>query len=102
MSALLWAGTIVGAACGLGHAVYVHKRLSQETSKAALDGANRPKAMSYAIWTLGLWLLFGVYVTVLWVVACCFYIPCRLLGRQSTILPNRAEPRSGKADPDDA
>jgi hypothetical protein len=48
MGALLWAGTIVGAACGLGHAVYVHKRLSQETPEAALDGANRPKAISYA------------------------------------------------------
>jgi hypothetical protein len=30
MSALLWAGTIVGAACGLGHGVYVYGRVSRD------------------------------------------------------------------------
>ena len=49
------------------------------------------QAITYAIWTLALWILFGVYVTVLWVIACCFYIPSRLSGRPSTILPGHAE-----------
>jgi hypothetical protein len=51
----------------------------------------------YALWTLALWVLFGVYVTVLWVVACCFYLPSRLMGRPSTILPRLAEPTEEEA-----
>src|SRR5262249_17285327 len=31
---------------------------------------------------------------------CCFYIPSRLLGRPSTTLPNRAEPRFAKGAPE--
>ena len=92
MSFLLWAGTIVGAACGLSHGAYVYNLVSREASKVNSGPAICPKAISYAIWTLALWVLFGVYVTGLWVVACCFYIPSRLLGRQSTLLPGRAEP----------
>ena len=99
MSALLWAGTIVGAACGLGHGVYVFRRVSRDAPVATPGGPHRPQAISYALWTLVLWVLFGVYVTVLWIVAFCFYIPSRLLGRQSTALPTRAEPRIGAADP---
>src|SRR5260370_7679936 len=95
MSALLWAGTIVGAVCGLGHGTYVYNRVSREAPKVNAGSTVRPKAISYAIWTMALWVLFGVYVTVLWVIAFCFYIPTRLSGRQSTILPSRAEPTSG-------
>jgi dimethylaniline monooxygenase (N-oxide forming) len=98
MSALLWAGTIVGAVCGLGHGTYVYNRVCREAPKVNPRGTVRPKAISYAIWTMALWVLFGVYVTVLWVIACCFYIPSRLSGRQSTILPSRAEPTSGAID----
>jgi dimethylaniline monooxygenase (N-oxide forming) len=92
MSALLWAGTIVGAACGLTHAAYVYNCVGRDVAKRS----ERPKAISYAIWTLALWVLFGVYVTALWVVACCFYIPSRLLGRQSTIVPRHAESPAGE------
>src|SRR6266478_4769847 len=98
MSALLWAGTIVGAVCGLGHGAYVYNRVSREAPKANPGSAVRPKAISYAIWTMALWVLFGVYVTVLWVIACFFYIPSRLSGRQSTILPGRAESPVGAID----
>ena len=62
MSALLWAGTVVGAACGLGHGVYVYNRVSRDAPMTAPGGPDRPKAISYAIWTLALWMLFGVYV----------------------------------------
>src|SRR5215813_4128001 len=98
MSALLWAGTIVGAACGLSHSVYVYNCVGRDSAKIAPGGSDRPKAISYAIWTLALWVLLGVYVTVLWVVACCFYIPSRLLRRQSTIIPRLAESRAGEID----
>jgi dimethylaniline monooxygenase (N-oxide forming) len=98
MGALLWAGTIVGAACGLGHGVYVYNCISREQQRAACPGAQRSKGIYYGLWTFALWVLFGVYVTGLWLVACCLYLPSRLLGRQSTILPCRADPVFGQAD----
>jgi dimethylaniline monooxygenase (N-oxide forming) len=102
MSPLLWVGTIVGTACGLCHGFYVYNCVRQQALKATPGSSDPSKATIYAIWTLVLWMLFGVYVTILWVVACCFYIPSRLLGRQSTILPLRAEPSFPRSDPDDA
>ena len=87
MGALLWLGMAVGLACGLAHAVYVFNCINREAALVAPGNPDRPECLIYAIWTLALWLLFGLYVTVLWVVACCFYIPSRLLGRPSTILP---------------
>src|SRR5262245_7251232 len=95
MSALLLAGTIVGVACGLSHGVYVYNRVRREARRTDPDGQTRPPAIAYAIWTLALWILFGVYVTVLWVIALCFYLPSRLFSRSSTILPDRARPTDG-------
>jgi hypothetical protein len=60
MSALLWAGTVVGATCGLAHGVYVYNRVSWEAPMTAPGGPNRPKALSYAIWTVLLWVLSPV------------------------------------------
>ena len=57
MSFLLWAGMIVGAACGLGHGAYVYNLVSREASKVNSGPAICPKAISYAIWTLALWVL---------------------------------------------
>jgi dimethylaniline monooxygenase (N-oxide forming) len=98
MSVLLWVGTIVGAACGLGHGVYVYNCVRRERPRVASGGAQRLKALYYGLWALALWVLFGVYVTVLWVIACCLYLPSRLLGRPSTLLPSQADPVLGEAD----
>ena len=95
MGALLWLGLAVGLTCGLAHAVYVFSCVNRESAMVAPSNPGRPSSLIYATWTLALWLLFGLYVTVLWVVACCFYIPSRMLGRPSTILPWRAEPPHG-------
>ena len=95
MGALLWLGLAVGLTCGLAHAVYVFSCVNRKSAMVAPSNPGRPSSLIYAIWTLALWLLFGLYVTVLWVVACCFYIPSRMLGRPSTILPWRAEPPHG-------
>src|SRR5262249_5870000 len=96
MSVLLLAGTVVGVACGLSHGIYAYNRVRQEARRTASDGQHRPPAIAYAIWTWALWILFGVYVTVLWVVALCFYLPSRLLGRPSTVLPDRVRPPDGQ------
>ena len=104
MGALLWLGMAISLACGLAHAVYVSNCINRDAALVTPNSPDRQSDLFYAIWTMALWLLFGLYVTVLWVVACCFYIPSRLLGRPSTILPRRAEPphvakRFAKAPP---
>ena len=69
---VLWAGTIVGAVLGLLHAGYVYRVV------AASDGASGPgRAGYYALWTLVLWVLFGAYVLVLWLVAVIAYLIAR-------------------------
>src|SRR5262245_18749600 len=92
MSTLLWVGTAIGMACGLGHGAYVYSEVRRDRAKRERVDSQRPAALSYAVWTLALWILFGVYVTVLWIIALCFYLPSRILGRPSTVLPTRAAP----------
>ncbi len=68
MNTVLWAGTAVGVVFGLAHAGYVYRLV-------AVDGQLR--AGYYALWTLGLWLLFGTYVLVLWVISVVAYAIAR-------------------------
>src|SRR5215470_12455347 len=92
MSTLLWVGTAIGTACGLGHGAYVYSEVRRDRAKPERVDDQRPAALSYAVWTLALWVLFGVYITVLWIIALCLYLPSRILGRPSTMLPSRAAP----------
>jgi dimethylaniline monooxygenase (N-oxide forming) len=92
MSTLLWVGTAIGTACGLGHGAYVYSEVRRDRAKPERVDDQSPAALSYAVWTLALWILFGFYVTVLWIIALCFYLPSRILGRPSTVLPSRAAP----------
>ena len=68
MNSVLWAGAAVGAVLGLLHAIYVYRLV-------AVDGPVR--AGYYALWTFGLWLLFGTYVLVLWVISAVAYAIAR-------------------------
>ena len=68
MNTVIWAGTVVGAVLGLLHAGYVYRLV-------AVDGHLR--AGYYAVWTLALWLLFGTYVLVLWVISVVAYTIAR-------------------------
>lgn len=72
MDSLLWAGTGVGAFLGVLHALYVYRLLAREAAVAPLAGHASPAY--YALWTVGLWLLFGSYVLVLWLVGAVFYV----------------------------
>jgi len=65
MNSVLWAGAAVGAVFGLLHAIYIYRLV-------AIDGHVR--AAYYALWTFGLWLLFGPYVLVLWVISVIPYV----------------------------
>ncbi len=71
MNAVLWAGTLVGALFGSLHAIYVYRLIAAETPAGATPGPLRPAY--YALWTLGLWLLFGSYVLALWLAGVFFY-----------------------------
>jgi hypothetical protein len=69
MNSLLWGGTIVGALLGLLHAGYIYRVVSMPGGAAA-----HIRAGYYALWTLALWLLFGTYVFVLWMISVIAYI----------------------------
>jgi hypothetical protein len=69
MNSVLWSGTIVGALLGLLHAGYIYRVVSMPGGAAAHSCAGY-----YALWTLALWLLFGTYVFVLWMISLIAYI----------------------------
>ena len=66
MSLLLWVGTILGAAVGLAHAIYLWRVSMQEAN-------SRNTAIYRGVWAIGLWTLFGTYVLVLWIVGVIAY-----------------------------
>lgn len=61
---LMWIGSAVGAVLGLVHAAYVYRIV---TNWVPADmSPNHTRGLYYALWTVGLWILFGSYVLVLW------------------------------------
>lgn len=66
MSELVWIGSILGAAVGLAHAIYLW-------GVSATGPEGRSAAIYRGIWAIGLWTLFGTYVLVLWVVGLIVY-----------------------------
>ena len=70
MAEFLWVGTLAGALLGTVHAVYVYRLVAAEPPAKTL----RPlRPAYYALWTLGLWVLFGSYLLGLWLVGLVFY-----------------------------
>ena len=61
MSFLLWIGTILGAIVGLAHALYLWR-----VSRHELDGHGA--AVYRGVWAVMLWVVFGTYVLVLWII----------------------------------
>jgi hypothetical protein len=57
MELFLWAGSAVGVVLGLVHAVYVYR-----------CNAARARGLYAAVWTFGLWTLFGTYVLAFWLI----------------------------------
>jgi hypothetical protein len=72
----LWIGSAVGAVLGLFHAGYVYRQHLSDSANApaGISFAARLRAGYYAVWTLGLWILFGSYVLYLWVLGCILYL----------------------------
>lgn len=71
MTEVLWVGTSLGAVLGTCHAVYVYRLVAAEAPAEAAP--SRIRACYYALWTFGLWVLFGSYVLVLWGTGVVFY-----------------------------
>ncbi len=68
MTMMLGAGTAVGAIFGTLHAIYVYRLVAADS---------HVRAIYYALWTLALWLLFGTYMLVLWVISVVAYAIAR-------------------------
>ncbi len=71
-ASLLMTGTLVGALLGGFHAVYVYRLLATDTPAGATSGPAH--AVYYALWTFGLWVIFGSYVLILWLIGAIFYV----------------------------
>ena len=69
---LMSAGSIIGVVLGLAHATYVFKVVANGNSPGA--SSNNTSAVYFAIWTFGLWVLFGVSVLVMWVIGVVLYL----------------------------
>jgi len=65
---VMTAGTAVGVLLGLAHAAYVFRIVTNGVS------TNHPRAIYFTVWTFALWVLFGPYVLVLWMVGVLLYL----------------------------
>lgn len=73
---MLLSGTIVGLIAGLVHAVYVYQRM--KPVPGSTDLPNRSRGLYFAVWTLLLWLLFGSYILVLWIIGTVVFLLAKL------------------------
>ena len=71
MAFFLTTGMLVGALLGAFHAVYVYRLLATEPPAGATSAPAH--AVYYALWTFGLWVIFGSYVLILWLIGAIFY-----------------------------
>jgi hypothetical protein len=67
MTLFLWIGTALGATVGLLHSVYLYREINARTERPASAGINS-RGFYYAVWTVGLWSLFGSYILGLWLI----------------------------------
>lgn len=76
---VMWVVSLAGALLGLAHAGYVFCVVSN--TGAAGAPPDRWDAAYFALWTLGLWLLLGGYVLVLWLAGAVLYLAFKVLKR---------------------
>ena len=69
---LVGTGTVLGAIFGMAHAVYVFTVVASNCGTAS---APRYAVGFYAgVWTLSLWLLFGIYLLLFWLLGAALYL----------------------------
>ena len=69
---IAWAGSVIGVLLGLTQAVYVYRVITNGTPAGAAPSPAR--GFYFALWTFGLWILFGSYVLVLWLAGVVLYL----------------------------
>lgn len=62
MTTLLLAGALVGVILGTIHAMHMYRR------RRAEGRADVAEAGYYALWTFVLWVVFGTYILIFWVI----------------------------------
>ena len=87
MNAIVWIGSLLGLAIGSLHAVHLYRRRVADARESATGGATARLATAhlegayYGLWALALWVIFGTYVLVLWVIGTVAYSIFRLFPR---------------------
>jgi hypothetical protein len=71
MDIVLWLGSALGAVIGLLHAGYIYRGRLQRSAN------DRIMAVYRGLWAFALWVLFGSYLLVLWVVGVIAYAAVR-------------------------
>lgn len=62
MNEFLWAGAVLGAFFGLIHSVQVYRQRVMD------EGASPGRAIWFALWAVGLWIIFGAYLLAFWII----------------------------------
>lgn len=75
MGFFLKVSVAVGMCLGLMHAGYVYRHVvdAKPMSLTGRSAAQHLRGVYYAMWTVGLWLVFGTYVFSLWVLGVILY-----------------------------
>ncbi len=81
MGSFLLIGTARGARRGLGHGVYVLRRIAARRPTGGISSGKTP-GLYYALWAFVLWTLFGSYVLAFWILGLLAYPIARLVQRQ--------------------
>ena len=84
-------GSSVGAVLGLLHATSIYSRRTGEIPerKAKHPIKVRAGAAYYALWTLLLWVLFGSFVVLLWLIGVVLYTLVGALKASARLVPSR-------------
>ncbi len=87
MNTIVWIGSLLGLAIGSLHAVHLYRARVADARESAAGGATADLATAhlegayYGLWALALWVIFGTYVLVLWVIGTVAYSIFRLFPR---------------------
>ena len=83
MNTVVWIGSLLGLAIGSLHAVYLYRRRVADARESATASATAHlEGAYYGLWALALWVIFGTYVLVLWVIGVVAYSIVRLFPRR--------------------
>ena len=87
MNTIVWIGSLLGLVIGSLHAVHLYRRRVADARESAASGATADLATArlegayYGLWALALWVIFGTYILVLWVIGAVAHSIFRLFPR---------------------